>query len=164
MPDRWVRSGFAAGHGSDFIDPALQQYATQDAPLPIGEGQTISQPFVVALMLQALNIQPGDQVLEIGAGSGFQTALLCELAATPDDTRGVTVYAQRHGSVSRILGSDTGPGLARKARDNLFAACRGSARSGGTGLALAIAHELVRAHGGTNELVESIGGRNVFAI
>ncbi|TIT98298.1 MAG: ATP-binding protein, partial [Mesorhizobium sp.] len=60
--------------------------------------------------------------------------------------------------------SDTGPGLPPKARENLFAAFRGSARSGGTGLGLAIAHELIRAHGGTVELVESIGGRTVFAV
>jgi len=76
----------------------------------------------------------------------------------------LAVMAERQGSVSRILVSDTGPGLPRKARDNLFAAFRGSARSGGTGLGLAIAQELARAHGGQLELVESIGGRTVFAI
>ena len=68
------------------------------------------------------------------------------------------------GSVCRIFVMDTGPGLPQKARENLFAAFRGSARSGGTGLGLAIAHELVRAHGGSLELLESIGGRTVFAI
>ena len=77
---------------------------------------------------------------------------------------GLTISAERSGSVSRILVTDTGPGLPQKARDNLFAAFRGSARSGGTGLGLAIAHELVRAHGGSLELVESIGGRTVFAV
>ncbi len=76
----------------------------------------------------------------------------------------LTISAERNGSVSRILVIDTGPGLPQKARENLFSAFRGSARSGGTGLGLAIAHELVRAHGGTLELVESIGGRTVFAI
>jgi len=78
--------------------------------------------------------------------------------------RRLTISAERQGSVSRILVTDTGPGLPVKARENLFAAFRGSARSGGTGLGLAIAHELVRAHGGTLELVESIGGRTVFAV
>ena len=78
--------------------------------------------------------------------------------------RKLTVTAERVGSVSRILVADTGPGLPQKARENLFAAFRGSARSGGTGLGLAVASELVRAHGGTLELVESIGGRTVFAI
>jgi signal transduction histidine kinase len=78
--------------------------------------------------------------------------------------RRLAVSAERTGSVSRIFVMDTGPGLPQKARENLFAAFRGSARSGGTGLGLAIAHELVRAHGGSLELVESIGGRTVFAI
>jgi signal transduction histidine kinase len=78
--------------------------------------------------------------------------------------RRLTISAERIGSVSRILVADTGPGLPKKARENLFAAFRGSARSGGTGLGLAIAHELVRAHGGTLELVESIGGRTVFSV
>ena len=78
--------------------------------------------------------------------------------------RRLTISAERIGSVSRILVTDTGPGLPRKARENLFAAFRGSARSGGTGLGLAIAHELVRAHGGSLELVESIGGRTVFSV
>jgi signal transduction histidine kinase len=76
----------------------------------------------------------------------------------------LSVSAERIGSVSRILVADTGPGLPQKARDNLFAAFRGSARSGGTGLGLAIAHELVRAHGGSIGLVESVGGRTVFSI
>ncbi|MBN9241841.1 MAG: HAMP domain-containing histidine kinase [Mesorhizobium sp.] len=78
--------------------------------------------------------------------------------------RRLTISAERAGSVSRILVADTGPGLPQKARENLFAAFRGSARSGGTGLGLAIAQELARAHGGGVDLVESIGGRTVFAV
>ena len=78
--------------------------------------------------------------------------------------RRLTVSAERTGSISRIVVEDTGPGLPAKARDNLFAAFRGGARTGGTGLGLAIVNELVRAHGGTIELVESIGGHTVFAI
>ena len=78
--------------------------------------------------------------------------------------RRLTLSAERSGSVARILVEDTGPGLPAKARDNLFAAFRGSARSGGTGLGLAIAHELVKAHGGTLELVDTAGGKTVFAI
>lgn len=78
--------------------------------------------------------------------------------------RRLSIAAERQGSVSRIVVMDTGPGLPPRARENLFAAFRGAVRSGGTGLGLAIAHELVRAHGGTIELVESIGGRTVFAI
>lgn len=78
--------------------------------------------------------------------------------------RRLTIAAERQGSVSRILVTDTGPGLPAKARENLFAAFRGAARSGGTGLGLAIAQELVRAHGGSLDLVESRGGRTTFAI
>lgn len=78
--------------------------------------------------------------------------------------RRLTISAERTGSVSRILVSDTGPGLPPKARENLFAAFRGSARSGGTGLGLAIAQELARAHGGAVELVESGSGRTTFAV
>lgn len=78
--------------------------------------------------------------------------------------RRLTISAEREGSVSRVLVEDTGPGLPAKARENLFTAFKGSARSGGTGLGLAIAQELVRAHTGTLELVESEGGRTVFAV
>jgi len=78
--------------------------------------------------------------------------------------RRLTISAEREGSVSRVLVEDTGPGLPAKARENLFTAFKGSARSGGTGLGLAIAQELVRAHSGTLELVESAGGRTVFAV
>lgn len=78
--------------------------------------------------------------------------------------RRLSVSADRVGAVCRILVTDTGPGLPPKARENLFAAFRGSARAGGTGLGLAIALELVRAHGGEIELVESTGGKTVFAV
>jgi protein-L-isoaspartate(D-aspartate) O-methyltransferase len=63
-----------------FVPPEHQDDAYGDFPLPIGEGQTISQPYVVAAMLEALSLRPEDVVLEIGTGSGYQTALLAELA------------------------------------------------------------------------------------
>jgi protein-L-isoaspartate(D-aspartate) O-methyltransferase len=59
-----------------FVDPSLKSEAYADHPLPIGEGQTISQPYIVALMTQILKIQPGERVLEIGTGSGYQAAVL----------------------------------------------------------------------------------------
>jgi protein-L-isoaspartate(D-aspartate) O-methyltransferase len=62
-----------------FVDKSLQSQAYADHPLPIGEGQTISQPYIVALMTQILQIQPGERVLEIGTGSGYQAAVLAEL-------------------------------------------------------------------------------------
>ena len=63
-----------------FVDPALDARAYSDHALPIGEEQTISQPFMVALMTQALDLTGDEKVLEIGTGSGYQTAVLAELA------------------------------------------------------------------------------------
>lgn len=62
-----------------FVDEGLQGKAYADHPLPIGEGQTISQPYVVAIMTQSLKLKPGDRVLEIGTGSGYQAAILAEI-------------------------------------------------------------------------------------
>jgi len=64
----------------EFIPVPLRHEAYTDHPVAIGSGQTISQPYIVAYMLQAVAIQPGDLVLEIGTGSGYATALLAELA------------------------------------------------------------------------------------
>ena len=63
-----------------FVEEALQNQAYTDHPLPIGEKQTISQPYIVALMTEALELKGTEKVLEIGAGSGYQTAVLAELA------------------------------------------------------------------------------------
>jgi protein-L-isoaspartate(D-aspartate) O-methyltransferase len=63
-----------------FVEEALQSQAYNDRPLPIGEKQTISQPYMVALMTEALKLKGKERVLEIGAGSGYQTAILAELA------------------------------------------------------------------------------------
>ncbi len=57
----------------------LRHLAYEDSPVPIGQGQTISQPYIVAFMTQALDVRPGDRVLEIGTGSGYQAAVLAEL-------------------------------------------------------------------------------------
>ncbi len=63
-----------------FVDEALHDQAYGDFPLPIGSGQTISQPYIVAVMTQELGLKGGEKVLEIGTGSGYQAAILCELA------------------------------------------------------------------------------------
>jgi protein-L-isoaspartate(D-aspartate) O-methyltransferase len=62
-----------------FVPPDLASYAYGDHPLPIGEGQTISQPYIVALMTQWAEVHPQDKVLEVGTGSGYQAAVLAEL-------------------------------------------------------------------------------------
>ncbi|HMK31956.1 MAG TPA: protein-L-isoaspartate(D-aspartate) O-methyltransferase [Terriglobales bacterium] len=64
-----------------FVPPEFGREAYADTPVPIGEGQTISQPFIIAYMLQALALTAQDRVLEIGTGSGYQTALLGELVS-----------------------------------------------------------------------------------
>jgi protein-L-isoaspartate(D-aspartate) O-methyltransferase len=63
-----------------FVPPDLQAYAYDNGPLPIGHGQTISQPYIVALMTDLLQLEPDHSVLEVGTGSGYQTAVLAELA------------------------------------------------------------------------------------
>lgn len=62
-----------------FVPQAYQEESYEDYPLPIGEGQTISQPYIVAFMTEALELKPGDKVLEVGTGSGYQAAILAEI-------------------------------------------------------------------------------------
>jgi len=64
-----------------FVAEQYRSQAYEDHPIPIGEKQTISQPYIVALMLEAVTVNPSDKVLEIGTGSGYVTALLAEMAA-----------------------------------------------------------------------------------
>lgn len=91
--DPIVNSAFQQVDRAKFIPEAWAQYAMRDEPLPIGEGQTISQPYIVAVMVQALQLKPGDKVLEIGTGSGYETAILCEITAQPEQPKGATVYS-----------------------------------------------------------------------
>ena len=63
----------------EFVTAAFKEHAYADAPLPIGQDQTISQPYIVALMTQVAQLQPTDRVLEIGTGSGYQAAVLAEI-------------------------------------------------------------------------------------
>lgn len=67
-----------------FVEPGLVELAYADTPLPIGQGQTISQPLIVATMIEAAAIGPGDHVLEVGAGSGYAAAVLGQVAARVD--------------------------------------------------------------------------------
>src|SRR5260370_3799779 len=64
----------------EFVAEALRSRAYEDVPLPIGGGQTISKPYIVAAMTAAVHLQPGDRVLEIGTGCGYQAAVLSRLA------------------------------------------------------------------------------------
>jgi protein-L-isoaspartate(D-aspartate) O-methyltransferase len=77
--DRRVLEAIQRLNRADFVPEPTRYAATQDSPLPIGYGQTISQPYIVALMSQALQLQGHERVLEIGTGSGYQTAVLALL-------------------------------------------------------------------------------------
>ena len=78
-----------------FVPPDQRSQAYQDRPLPIGYRQTISQPYIVAYMTQALQLTPDAKVLEVGTGSGYQAAVLAELAATVYSIEIVPQLAER---------------------------------------------------------------------
>ena len=84
----------------EFVERGLEAEAFRDGPLPIAQGQTISQPFIVALMAEAARIAPADRVLEVGAGSGYAAAVLGRLAA-------------------RVVAIERHPALAQAARERL---------------------------------------------
>ena len=92
-----------------FAPESYRAQAYEDHPLPIAEGQTISQPYIVALMLEALALSPTDKVLEIGTGSGYVAALLAEMVA-------LVVSIERHALLAdsaQVLLSDLGYGNVR---------------------------------------------------
>lgn len=80
IKDERVLAAMARVPRERFVLPGDQHLAYEDRPLPIGHDQTISQPFIVALMTEALELTGSEKVLEIGTGSGYQTAILAELA------------------------------------------------------------------------------------
>jgi len=80
------------------VDEYIRDRVYEDYPLPIGEGQTISQPYVVALMTESLKLKPGDKVLEIGTGSGYQAVILAEIVKdvyTIEIRRGLAEKAEK---------------------------------------------------------------------
>jgi|SRR5262249_46656741 len=87
-----------------FVDERYQAQAYDDNPLPIGESQTISQPYIVALMLELLDPAPDHAILEIGTGSGYQTALLAELASHVYTIERHSVLAFRAQAILEKLG------------------------------------------------------------
>ena len=87
-----------------FVEPALSERAYEDTPLPIGERQTISQPYMVALMSEALELVPGARVLEVGTGSGYQAAVLAEMDARVVSLERIPRLAERAREVLERLG------------------------------------------------------------
>ena len=84
----------------EFVPEELRSDAYDDRPLPIGAGQTISQPYIVALMLQHLALQPNDRVLDVGTGSGYVAALLSRICSA---VYSVERYAELAASAERLL-------------------------------------------------------------
>lgn len=89
-------------HG--FVESAFTEAAYEDRPLPIGDGQTISQPYTVALQTTMLDLKPGMKVLEIGTGSGYQAAVLCEMGAKVFSIERIRVHHQKAALLLEELG------------------------------------------------------------
>jgi len=89
-----VLSAFRAVPREAFVPEKMREFAYEDGPLPIGEGQTISQPYIVALMIDAAEIPPGGKVLEVGAGSGYAAAVMSRIA-------GEVFAIERHEQLAR---------------------------------------------------------------
>lgn len=77
--DKRVLAAIASIPREEFVDASMRDFAYLDKPLPIDKGQTISQPYTVAYQTELLGLKPGEKVLEIGTGSGYQTAIFCEM-------------------------------------------------------------------------------------
>ena len=88
----------------EFVPQDQRRYAYENRPLPIGYGQTISQPYIVAIMTDLLNPQPGDRILEIGTGSGYQAAVLAGLVKQVYSIEIISALAKRARSVLDRLG------------------------------------------------------------
>src|SRR4051812_13356927 len=78
--DRYVLDAMRRVPREAFVQPGFEEFAYEDGPLPIGGGQSISQPYIVALMIEAAEVRPGDRVLEVGAGSGYAAAVMSQIA------------------------------------------------------------------------------------
>lgn len=104
VADKRVLSAMARVPRHEFVPAGQRPYAYEDRPLPIGEDQTISQPYIVALMTELLELDAGDRVLEIGTGSGYQAAILAELTPHVYTIEILPKLAQRAEQTLRRLG------------------------------------------------------------
>ncbi len=102
--DERVLAAMAAVRREAFVPEQLRSRAYDDGALPIGEGQTISQPLMVALMLEALSLKPGDHVLDVGTGSGYQAAVLAHLAREVTSVERISALTERAAAVLATLG------------------------------------------------------------
>lgn len=104
IKDERVLSAMARTPREAFVPPHLRHLTYEDMPLAIGHGQTISQPFVVALMLEALELDGSEKVLEVGTGSGYQAVLLSQLARRVVSVERVPALVQKATELIRSLG------------------------------------------------------------
>lgn len=105
LDDR-VMQAMAAVPRHEFVPPALREFAYLNRPLPIGEGQTISQPYIVALMTQLAGVEAEDVVLEVGTGSGYQAAVLAQLVRHVYSVEIIEALGQRAKQTLARLGVD----------------------------------------------------------
>ena len=98
-----ILDAFSAVKREDFVPSELKYKAYEDTPLPIGHGQTISMPYVVAVMLSELNLKKGQKVLELGSGCGYVLALISEIVGNGGNVFGVEILSE----------------LAQKSKENL---------------------------------------------
>src|SRR2546421_8045216 len=101
--DPRVLAAFARVPRRFFVPEEGQPYAEGDHPLEIGYGQTISQPYIVAAMTEALQLEGRERVLEVGTGSGYQTAILCELLPLASTVRTIEIVPELAGRAGRAL-------------------------------------------------------------
>lgn len=104
IQDERVLAAFEQVPRERFVPAELQRYAYEDRPLPIGHGQTISQPLMVAIMTQTLGLRSDEKVLEVGTGSGYQSALLSLLASEVVSVERVPELAEAAARRLELLG------------------------------------------------------------
>ncbi len=106
IADEKVLTAMGAVPRHRFVEMGLEAIAYSDRPLPIGHHQTISQPYIVARMTEALELEPDDKVLEIGAGSGYQAAVLAEIGQKVYTIEKIEPLLERARSILDELGYD----------------------------------------------------------
>jgi len=104
IKDKKIIEAFLIVPREKFVSENLKESAYDDTPLPIGEGQTISQPYIVALMTELLQLKGGEKVLEIGTGSGYQAAILSEIGCDVYSVERIPSLATRAGKILQQLG------------------------------------------------------------
>jgi protein-L-isoaspartate(D-aspartate) O-methyltransferase len=104
IKDKKVIDAFLKVPRDEFVPENLKEYAYEDSPLPIGEGQTISQPYIVALMTESLKLNGKEKILEIGTGSGYQSAILAEIGCKVYSVERIEALARRAEEILTKLG------------------------------------------------------------